>query len=145
MASTTKIFKNVRIIWKNFSGQVNDFNPPVGTGPDGKPIGKRYFSIVLTEEMAEELRAQREAALDVEEPLAEDAVAVVGQTEAEVAEEAAASIAYAPVEGEKLKVISLKMPESLIAATDEAAAAYGEGVTRSEFIRIAIEKMVNEK
>ena len=96
-------------------------------------------------EMAEELRAQREAALDVEEPLAEDAVAVVGQTEAEVAEEAAASIAYAPVEGEKLKVISLKMPESLIAATDEAAAAYGEGVTRSEFIRIAIEKMVNEK
>ena len=56
MASTTKIFKNVRIIWKNFSGQVNDFNPPVGTGPDGKPIGKRYFSIVLTEEMAEELR-----------------------------------------------------------------------------------------
>ena len=56
MASTTKIFKNVCIIWKNFSGQVNDFNPPVGTDPDGKPIGKRYFSIVLTEEMAEELR-----------------------------------------------------------------------------------------
>ena len=96
-------------------------------------------------DMAEELRAQREAALDVEEPLAEDVIAVVEQTEAEVAEEAAASAAYAPVEGEKLKVISLKMPESLIAATDEAAAVYGEGVSRSEFIRIAIEKMVNEK
>lgn len=96
-------------------------------------------------DMAEELRAQREAVSDVEEPLAEDAVAVVEQTEAEVAEEAATSAAYAPVEGEKLKVISLKMPESLIAATDEAAAAYGEGVSRSEFIRIAIEKMVNEK
>lgn len=56
MASTTKIFKNVRIIWKNFSGQVNDFNPQVGVDGSGKPIGKRYFSIVLTEEMAEELR-----------------------------------------------------------------------------------------
>lgn len=56
MASTTKIFKNVRIIWKNFSGQVNDFNPQVGLDANGKPIGKRYFSIVLTEEMAEELR-----------------------------------------------------------------------------------------
>lgn len=64
MASTTKIFKNVRIIWKNFSGQTNDFNPPLvdrTTGQpvvdkNGRPLGKRYFSIVLTEEMAEELR-----------------------------------------------------------------------------------------
>ena len=56
MSSTTKIFKNVKIIWKNFSGTPNDFNQPIGTDTHGNPIGKRYFNIVLTEEMAEELR-----------------------------------------------------------------------------------------
>lgn len=56
MASTTKIFKNVRLIWKNFSGKVDEYNAPIGIDAQGKPIGKRYFSIVLTEEMAEELR-----------------------------------------------------------------------------------------
>ena len=56
MSSVTKVFKNVRIIWKNFSGTVNDFNPKVGTDAHGNPVGKRYFSIVLTEEMADELR-----------------------------------------------------------------------------------------
>ena len=56
MSSTTKIFKNVRIIWPNFSGTVSEFNPKVGTDAHGNPIGKRYFNIVLTEQMAEELR-----------------------------------------------------------------------------------------
>ena len=56
MASTTHLFKNVKIIWKNFSGKVNDFNAPVGVNSKGEKIGKRYFSIVLSEEEAEELR-----------------------------------------------------------------------------------------
>ena len=56
MSSVTKVFKNVHIIWKNFSGSVTEFNPKIGTDAHGNPIGKRYFSIVLTEEMAEELR-----------------------------------------------------------------------------------------
>ena len=56
MSAITKVFKNVRIIWKNFSGTVSEFNPKVGTDAHGNPIGKRYFSIILTEEMAEELR-----------------------------------------------------------------------------------------
>lgn len=56
MASTTKIFKNVRIIWKNFSGEVGPYNAQIGLDKSGRPVGKRYFSIVLTEEMAEELR-----------------------------------------------------------------------------------------
>lgn len=57
MASTTRIFKNVNIIWKHFSGQVDQFNQQVGVDSHGKPISARYFSIVLTEEMAEELRS----------------------------------------------------------------------------------------
>ena len=56
MSSVTKIFKNVRIIWKNFSGTPNDYNTPIGTDSQGNPIGKRTFNIVLTEEMADELR-----------------------------------------------------------------------------------------
>ena len=96
-------------------------------------------------EMAAELRSEREAALDVEDPQAVDAVAVVEQKlDQKVEEPEAASTPYTPVEGEKLKVISLKMPESLIEATDEAAANCGDGVSRSEFIRMAIERMVNE-
>lgn len=56
MASTIKVFKNVKIIWKNFSGKVGPYDPQVGVDSQGKPIAKRHFSIILTEEMAEELR-----------------------------------------------------------------------------------------
>lgn len=59
MSSTTKIFKNVRILpgsWRNFSGTVGEYNAPIGRDSHGEPIGKRYFHIELTEEMAEELR-----------------------------------------------------------------------------------------
>lgn len=95
-------------------------------------------------ELAEELRAEREAVLDVEEPLAEDAVAVVAEQKQAV-KEPLPSTAYAPVEGEKLKAVSIKMPASLVDAADKAAAVYGDtGVSRSEFIRLAIEKLVNE-
>ncbi|MDO4400206.1 MAG: ribbon-helix-helix protein, CopG family [Coriobacteriia bacterium] len=90
------------------------------------------------EELAEELRAQREASLAVDESSVEDAVAVVEQKQVPAP-------AYVPVEGDKLRTVSIKMPASLIEAADKAAAAYGaEGVSRSEFIRIAIEKLVNE-
>ena len=96
-------------------------------------------------EMAEELRVEREAVTDVEEQLVEDAVAVVEEKQAKPVE-APAAVAYEPSEGEKLKTVSIKMPESLVAAADAAAAAYGEeGITRSEFIRLAIEKLVNEQ
>ena len=59
MSSTTKIFRNVNILpgtWRNFSGTINDYNKKVGVDSHGNDIGKRYFSIALTEEMAEELR-----------------------------------------------------------------------------------------
>jgi hypothetical protein len=97
-------------------------------------------------EMAEKLRAEREAALDVEELLVEDAVAVVEETEAQAEKKPAPAVTYEPVEGDKLKTVSIKMPESLVEAADKAAAAYGEeGISRSEFIRLAIEKLVNEQ
>ena len=54
-----KVFKNVRILpgtWRNFSGKVGEYNAPIGQDAEGNPIGKRYFSIELTPEMAEELR-----------------------------------------------------------------------------------------
>lgn len=59
MSSMVKVFKNVRILpgsWRNFSGTIGEFNAPIGVDSEGKPIGKRYFSIELTPEMAEELR-----------------------------------------------------------------------------------------
>ena len=59
MSSMVKVFKNVRILpgtWRNFSGTVGEYNAPIGVDSEGKPIGKRYFSIELTPEMAEELR-----------------------------------------------------------------------------------------
>ena len=56
MSSTVKVFKNVNIIWKNFSGKVGPYDPQVGVDSHGNPIAKRHFSLVLTEEMAEELR-----------------------------------------------------------------------------------------
>ena len=52
----SRIFKNVRIKWTNFAGEVSEFNPQIKTDANGKPLGKRYFSIILTDEMAEELR-----------------------------------------------------------------------------------------
>lgn len=59
MSSTTKIFRNVRILpgtWRNFSGTIGEYNAKIGVDSHGNDIGKRYFSIALTEEMAEELR-----------------------------------------------------------------------------------------
>ena len=56
MASITKIFKNVRIIWRNFSGTPGPYNQPIGTDSHGNPVGKRTVNIVLTPEMAEDLR-----------------------------------------------------------------------------------------
>lgn len=59
MSSVMKVFKNVRILpgtWRNFSGAVGEYNAPVGQDSQGNPIGKRYFSIELTQEMAEDLR-----------------------------------------------------------------------------------------
>ena len=53
--------------------------------------------------------------------------------------------AYTPVEGEPMKTVSIKMPVSLVEAADAAAKAYApEGVSRSEYIRLAIEKLLNE-
>lgn len=46
MTSMDVTFENVRIMWKNFSGRKDEFNSD----------GKRYFSIVITDEMAEQLR-----------------------------------------------------------------------------------------
>ena len=46
MSSMTVTFKDVELRWKNFSGKSDDFNPQ----------GKRFFHIVLNEEMANELR-----------------------------------------------------------------------------------------
>ena len=97
------------------------------------------------EALAEELRAQSEAVLAVDESLAEDAVAVVEQKQAPAPKKAKAAANYTPVEGDKLRTVSIKMPVSLIEAADKAAAVYGgEGISRSEFIRVAIEKLVNE-
>lgn len=46
-------------------------------------------------------------------------------------------------EGEQWKAVSLKMPVSHIAVVDAAAKAYGEnGVSRSEFIRIALDTFI---
>lgn len=91
-----------------------------------------------SKELAEELRAEREALLAVDESSAKDAVAVIEQKNSP-------EPIYMPVEGDKLRTVSIKMPAGLIEAADKAAAAYGEdGVSRSEFIRIAIEKLVNE-
>ena len=59
MSSMIKVFKNVRILpgsWRNFSGTIGEYNAPIGQDEHGNPIGKRYFSIELTPEMAEELR-----------------------------------------------------------------------------------------
>ena len=59
MSSIMKVFKNVRILpgtWRNFSGTIGEYNAQVGLDSQGNPIGKRYFSIELTPEMAEELR-----------------------------------------------------------------------------------------
>lgn len=89
---------------------------------------------------AESLVAEEIAAVAVEEPAVEEPVAV-----AEPAEEPAPKEPlYTPVEGEPLKTVSIKMPVSLVEAADKACKVYGgEGVSRSEFIRIAIEKLVN--
>ena len=98
-------------------------------------------------ELAEELRAEREATLAVDEASVGDAVAVVEQKqEKKKQKKAQAPVpAYVAVEGDKLRTISIKMPNGLIEAADKAAAAYGEGgVSRSEFIRVAIEKLINE-
>ena len=101
-------------------------------------------------ELAEELRAEREATVAVDEASAGDAVAVVEQKqdkkqEKKQKQKKASAAAYVPVEGDKLRTISIKMPNGLIEAADKAAAAYGEGgVSRSEFIRVAIEKLINE-
>lgn len=46
MSSLTYTFKDVEMRWKNFSGKTDDFNPQ----------GKRFFHIVLNEEMVNELR-----------------------------------------------------------------------------------------
>jgi hypothetical protein len=97
------------------------------------------------EELAEELRAQSEAALAVDESLVKDAVAVVEQKQVPAPKKAKPAVTYTPVEGDKLRTVSIKMPVSLIEAADKAAAVYGgEGISRSEFIRVAIEKLVNE-
>ena len=46
MSSMTVTFKDVEMRWKNFSGKTDDFNPQ----------GKRFFHIVLNEDMVNELR-----------------------------------------------------------------------------------------
>lgn len=59
MSSMIKVFKNVRILpgsWRNFSGTIGEYNAPIGLDAHNNPIGKRYFSIELTPEMADELR-----------------------------------------------------------------------------------------
>lgn len=50
---------------------------------------------------------------------------------------------YVSVEGDTLKTISIKMPSALVAAADAAAASYAEGVSRSEYIRTALEAFIN--
>lgn len=59
MSTTTRIFRNVKVLpgsFRNFSGTVGEYNAQISIDSNGNPIGKRYFSIKLTEEMAEELR-----------------------------------------------------------------------------------------
>ena len=108
-----------------------------------KKAKQREISAKAAAEMADGLRAQREAALDVEEKSVEDAVAVVEEKkQAKPAKKPAADAAYKPVEGDLLKTVSIKMPASLVAAADVAATT--KGISRSEFIRLAIEKLVNE-
>lgn len=46
MSSMTVTFNDVEMRWKNFSGKADDFNPQ----------GKRFFHIVLNEDMVNELR-----------------------------------------------------------------------------------------
>lgn len=46
MSTMTVTFKDVELRWKNFSGKADDFNPQ----------GKKFFHIVLNDEMVEELR-----------------------------------------------------------------------------------------
>ena len=46
MSSMIVTFKDVELRWKNFSGKADDFNPQ----------GKRFFHIVLNDDMVEELR-----------------------------------------------------------------------------------------
>ena len=107
-----------------------------------KKAKQKEISAKAAAEMAEELRAQREAAFDVEEKSVEDAVAVIGEKQAEPVAKPAADAAYKPVEGDLLKTVSIKMPASLVAAADVAATT--KGISRSEFIRLAIENLVNE-
>lgn len=56
MGSIVKLFRNAHIIWPNFSGEIGPYNKQVGVDSHGKPIGERFFNIVLTPEWAEDLR-----------------------------------------------------------------------------------------
>ena len=68
------------------------------------------------------------------------------QAPAPAPKKAAPAVSYVPVEGDRLRTVSIKMPVTLIEAADKAAAVYGgEGISRSEFSRVAIEKLVNEQ
>ena len=94
-----------------------------------------------------EKKAAKKAEKKSEKKLAKQAKAKVAVSDSGEKEPAAPKKAavYTPVAGEKLKTISVKMPGSLVEAADAAARAYGEaGVSRSEYIRLAIEKMLNE-
>ena len=56
MKSVVKVFNNVKLKWTNFSGKPGEYNNVRGKNSRGEDIGDRLFNIVLTEQMAEELR-----------------------------------------------------------------------------------------
>ena len=109
----------------------------------GKKAGKAGKAVLAQAE----LLAAPVAEAAAEEPVAPVAEAPAEQAAPEAAAaagEAAATKTLPPIEkGEPWKTVSVKMPVSRLAAIDAAAKAYGDaGVTRSEYIRLALDEFL---
>lgn len=111
-----------------------------------KKAAKMAAAIEAAEAIAEAQQAIDQKMLDAIEEVAE---AEAAAPEAAEAPKAAAApekpaLSLAPIaEGEQWKTVSIKMPVSWVETIDKAAKAYGdEGVSRSEFIRMALEEFL---
>lgn len=105
---------------------------------------KKAAKKAAAEKALKELIEAVEPVAAVEEPVAPEpaeveAVVVEAPEEEKPVEKPALALAPA-AEGEPWKTVSIKMPVSWVETIDKAAQAYGdEGVSRSEYIRMALE------
>ena len=117
-------------------------------------MGKKKDAKKASKKEQKELKkALKKQGKKKDKAVAEEAAATAATTEATTAEApveapAASSVdtsaaKYVAVEGDTLKTISIKMPSQLVAAADVAAASYAGGVSRSEYIRTALETFIN--